>query len=314
MDKSLQPNQARGGTELMADRINTLPPELLSRFQIIHSRVRELDPTKKRILVLHDLPGDPEVEHLKNGGWAKFDTLVFVSHWQQHMYNAYLGVPYGTGVVMQNAITPFVHPDEAWRYWPQDDSNQDDVIRLMYFSTPHRGLELLLPSYDKLYKKYGDKIELNVFSSFDLYGWNVRDEPYMGLFEKLKAHPGINYSKSVSNEVIRAELDRSHILAYPSIWQETSCLVLIEAMCAGLTCVHSSLGALPETAMGHTYMYDYTEDTVDHIERFTSTLEDAIEDVSNGITMTNERKDFLNECYSWNNRSLEWQSLLTSLL
>jgi hypothetical protein len=52
----------RGGTELMADRINSLPPELLSRFQIIHSRVRELDPNKKKIYVLHDLPGDPEVE------------------------------------------------------------------------------------------------------------------------------------------------------------------------------------------------------------------------------------------------------------
>lgn len=287
----------------MADRINSLPPELLSPYQIIHSRVREIDSNKKKIYVLHDLPGDPEVQHLQNGGWKRFDKLVFVSHWQQQMYNAYLGVPYEAGIVLQNAITPI-----------EKHKKPTDKIRLMYFSTPHRGLELLYPVYDNLYKEFGDRIELNVFSSFDLYGWDVRDKPYEPLFEKLKAHPGINYSKSVPNEVIREELKRSHILAYPSIWQETSCLVMIEAMCAGLVCVHSSLAALPETAMGCTYMYGYTENHAHHAARFEANLRDAIEDVMDGSEMTEDRVDFLNETYSWENRQWQWKELLTSLL
>lgn len=290
----------------MADRINSLPPELLSKFQIIHSRVKFLDTRKKRIYVLHDLAGDPEVEHLKNGGWQNFDKLVFVSHWQQQMYNAYLGVPFSAGTVLKNAIEPFV--DNAQK--------PDDKIRLMYFSTPHRGLELLYHAYDNyLYKKYGDKIELNVFSSFNLYGWEARDKPYEPLFEKLRQHPGINYSKAVSNEVIRDELKRSHILAYPSIWQETSCLVLIEAMCAGLTCVHSSLAALPETALGSTYMYDYTENVQDHLQRFTETLDDAIHDrLTGSAELDQNRVEFLNDYYSWQSRKEEWKYLLTSLL
>ena len=294
---------ARGGTELMADRINSLPPELLSHFQIIHSRVRELDSAKKKILVLHDLAGDPEVQHLRNDGWKKFDKLVFVSHWQQQMYNAYLGVPFDAGVVLQNAIEPIdIHLKKA------------DKVRLMYFSTPHRGLELLYPSFNHLYKKYGDKIELNVFSSFNLYGWEERDKQYESVFKLLKAHPGINYSKAVSNETIREELKRSHILAYPSIWQETSCLVLIEAMCAGLTCVHSSLAALPETALGCTYMYDYTENQITHMQRFTQTLDEAIQDVADDMSMSEDRIEFVNETYSWHNRKLQWENLLTSLL
>jgi glycosyltransferase involved in cell wall biosynthesis len=296
-------NTAKGGTELMADRINSLPPELLSKFQIIHSRVRELDPTKKKIYVLHDLAGDPEVQHLKNDGWKKFDKLVFVSHWQQQMYNAYLGVPFDAGVVLQNAIEPIVPHEKPL-----------DKIRLVYFSTPHRGLELLYPSFNHLYKKYGDKIELNVFSSFDLYGWEERDKQYESVFKLLKEHPGINYSKSVSNEKIREELKRSHILAYPSIWQETSCLVLIEAMCAGLTAVHSSLAALPETSMGCTYMYDYTENQLVHMQRFTQTLEEAIMDTSDRMSVSEDRVEFLNETYSWYNRKLQWENLLTSLL
>ena len=298
----------------MADRINSLPPELLSRFQIIHSRVRELDPNKKKIYVLHDLAGDPEVQHLKNGGWRNFDKLVFVSHWQQQMYNLYLGVPFDAGIVLQNAITPFIHPEDSDRYWPQDDAKKStDKVRLMYFSTPHRGLELLYPVFDNLYKEFGDKIELNVFSSFDLYGWDVRDKPYEPLFEKLKSHPGINYSKSVPNEKIREELTRSHILAYPSIWQETSCLVMIEAMCAGLVCVHSSLAALPETAMGCTYMYGYTEDINTHMMRFQANLRDAIVDVLDGAEVSQDRVEFINSTYSWETRKWQWEELLTSL-
>ncbi len=293
----------RGGTELMADRINSLPPELLSHFQIIHSRVRELDPNKKKIYVLHDLPGDPEAEHLRNGGWKRFDKLVFVSHWQQQMFNAYLGVPFDAGVVLKNAIEPF-----------PEHKKPEDKVRLMYFSTPHRGLELVYPAFDKMYKRFGDKIELNVFSSFDLYGWEARDEPYKQLFEKLSKHPGVNYSKSVPNSKIREELMRSHILAYPSIWQETSCLVLIEAMCAGLTCVHSSLAALPETSMGCTYMYDYTEKPDVHLSRFEHTLEGAIEDVLYGFEVSPERVQFLNATYEWAWRYDEWKNLLTSLL
>lgn len=296
-------NAPRGGTELMADRINSLPPELLSKFQIIHSRVRELDSSKKKIYVLHDLAGDPEVAHLANDGWKRFDKLVFVSHWQQQMYNAYLGVPFGAGVVLQNAINPIeVHEKPT------------DKIRLMYFSTPHRGLELLYPAFDHLYEKWGDKIELNVFSSFGLYGWEDRDKPYEKLFDTLKSHKGINYSKAVSNERIREELKRSHILAYPSIWQETSCLVLIEAMCAGLTCVHSSLAALPETAVGSTYMYDYTENKQDHLNRFYDVLDEAVENVDMGYGTSDAKVEFFNEFYSWDYRRHQWETLLTSLL
>lgn len=288
----------------MAERIErALPPDLLSNYQIIHSRVRELDDTKKKVYVLHDLPGDPEVSHLRNCGWQKFDKLVFVSHWQQQMYNVYLGVPYSAGIVLQNAVYPFTRK-----------AKPTDKVRLMYFSTPHRGLSLLYPVYDKLYREFGDQIELNVFSSFDLYGWEARDKEFEPLFEKLKAHPGINYSKSVPNVVIREELHRSHILAYPSIWQETSCLVLIESMCAGLTCVHSSLAALPETAMGCTYMYQYTQNNSMHEAVFEMRLRNAIVDTLDGYEVADERLEFINETYGWHNRMYEWEDLLTSLL
>ena len=52
-------------------------------------------------------------------------------------------------------------------------------------------------------------------------------------------------------------------MRYPNTFKETSCLCLIEAMSAGCVCVHSSLGALPDTSNGLTCMYEYTPDKLE---------------------------------------------------
>jgi UDP-glucose:(glucosyl)LPS alpha-1,2-glucosyltransferase len=305
----LSSKKARGGTELMADRINTLPADLLSQFQIVHSRIpEELDQTKKKILVLHDLVGDPMYDQLRDGGWKMFDKLVFVSYWQKQQFQDYLGIPSSASVVLKNAIMPV-----------EDHKKPDDKVRLIYFSTPHRGLDILYSVFKPLAKEF-DNIELNVFSSFNIYNWPERDRPYLGLFDKLRGHAAINYYKSVSNERIREELKNNHILAYPSIWQETSCLVLMEAMSAGLLCVHSSLAALPETAMNLTMMYEYHEDPQKHAEIFYSQLRAAIIAYSNPNTRAqikgnlNTQRLLANSVYDWNGRNRQWQHLLKSLL
>ena len=84
------------------------------------------------------------------------------------------------------------------------------------------------------------------------------DSYYQQLFTKIKNHPNMTYHSSVPNKVIRESLQNSHIFVYPSTYQETSCLCLIEAMSAGCICIHSSLGALPETSNNLTNMYPYS--------------------------------------------------------
>ena len=298
--------KAMGGTELMAHRIEEmLGPDLLSQVQITHSRVRELDDTKKKILVLHDLAGDPEVQHLKNGGWQKFDLLVFVSHWQKQMYEIQLGIPPSAGVVLQNSIEPI-----------EQHEKPNDKTTLIYYSTPHRGLNLLYPVYNKLYEEFSSSIELKVYSSFDLYGWPQRDEPYKELFDALENHPGIQYSKSVSNGIIREELKKSHIFAYPSTWSETSCLCLIEAMSAGLIPVHSSLGALPETSMGLSMMYDYVEDPNQHAGTFYNTLRTTIQNINDPYMkqLTTLRKHSADAIYNTQRQGMRWKALVNNLL
>lgn len=298
---------AMGGTEIMKYALrDSLPQELLDEFQIFVSRVEDpMDETKVRIYWLQDLPGDPASEHLKNGGWEKFNRLVFSSNWQMQAYINYYGIPYSKCIVMQNAIVPI----------PDHSKPKDGPIRLAYWSTPHRGLNILIPVFDKLCEKY-DNIELDVYSSFKLYGWGERDEQFKPLFDLCENHPKINYHGAIPNEDLRKKLENTHILAYPSIWSETSCMTLMEAMSAGLLCVHSNLAALYETAANWTTMYQFQEDPNVHAGVFYNYLDYAIEDYWSESTQSRiaSQQAYANVYYNWNIRKLQWEHLLTSLL
>jgi len=253
VDTNLSRN-ARGGTEMMRERLlNNVPQELLQNFAIHFSRPREMHRDVKNIFYCHDLVMDPENKILKDGGWRKFDHFVFVSYWQRDQYVSAYGIPYSRCTVIPNAIELEYTPIQK----------RTDQIRFIYHTTPHRGLELVYPIFDALSKQF-DNIHLDVYSSFKIYGWEQRDKSYEQLFEKLKAHPKITYHGSKSNDEVLAALKESHIFLYPSIWQETSCIAMIEAIRSGVLVIHPSYAALPETSSSATLMYEYTEDVHEH--------------------------------------------------
>jgi len=239
---------------MMRERLlNNVPQELLQNFAIHFSRPREMHRDVKNIFYCHDLVMDPENKILKDGGWRKFDHFVFVSYWQRDQYVSAYGIPYSRCTVIPNAIELEYTPIQK----------RTDQIRFIYHTTPHRGLELVYPIFDALSKQF-DNIHLDVYSSFKIYGWEQRDKPYEQLFEKLKAHPKITYHGSKSNDEVLAALKESHIFLYPSIWQETSCIAMIEAIRSGVLVIHPSYAALPETSSSATLMYEYTEDVHEH--------------------------------------------------
>lgn len=295
-------SNAMGGTELMALKmIEHIPSELLKNYHIIHSRVRG-EIGDNAILVLHDLPGDPEFEHLKSGGYNKFKKLVFVSNWQMQQFIAYYGIPWHKCCVIQNAIEPI-----------QDVSFEKPLekIRIIYHTTPHRGLDILVNSFIKL-ANYDPNIILDVYSSYKIYGWEERDQQFAELFNLCKDHPQINYHGTVSNDKVREALKHAHIFAYPSKWPETSCISLIEAMSAGLLCVHSNLACLPETSSNWTNMYQFQQTDRDHANVFIYELDKAITMVRNNATINRQynQKQYTDMFYNWNLRSLQWQAFL----
>lgn len=310
---------SNGGTEIMARRVASLDKKLLKDFQIVVSRLEHpLDETKIRIYYCHDLP-EKSNEHLANGGWRNFHKIVFVSNWQMQRYIDHYNIPWSKCIVMQNAIDPIEWNDEKWTPDISMETGKGiEKIRLIYHSTPHRGLEILVPVFQKLCEKH-DNLELDVFSSFDLYGWSDRDIAHKDLFDACRADPKINYHGTKPNKEVRETLADTHIFAYPSMWPETSCLALMEAMSAGCICVHSNYAALPETSANWTHMYHFHEDKQEHAKIFYTVLAGAIEDIKSNaegvLGRLKTQKSYCDIFYSWNpNRHVQWQALLHMLL
>ena len=301
-------SQARGGTELIAEgMIKYVDPDLLKKYQIIHSRVRNLDPNKKRIFVAHDLPGDPESNFLANGGFNQFEKLVFVSNWQMQKYIEYYSIPWYKCAVINNAIDPLGFRN------PKDEN---DPIKLVYHTTPHRGLDILSQVFDKI-SEQDKNVTLDVYSSFSLYGWKEQDEHFKSIFDALKANPAITYHGAIPHEELIEKLPTYDIFAYPSTWPETSCISLLEAMSAGLICVHSNYAALFETSMGLTEMYQYQDNKRDHAKIFGSTLLKVIDVFRGAPEMIEDATLFqstiINAKHSWSYIASRWNDLLRNI-
>lgn len=296
---------ANGGTEMMKHGLEQrLDPKLLDFFHITASRYRGAMPGKIELYWLHDLPGDPESAHIANGGWNQFEKLIFVSHWQFQAYQQHYGLPWYKCLVLQNAIDPIDVGEKS-----------KDKIKIIYNTTPHRGLEIVVPVFVKLAEKY-KHIELDVFSSFKAYGWDERDKPYEELFQLCKDHPQINYHGYQPNKVVRKALSEAHIQAYPSIWMETSCMSLMEAMSAKCLCIHPNYAALPETAANWTWMYQWVQDKRDHANALYSHLVAAVENYWSEDVQTRVagQKSYADVFYNWKMRQQQWDAFLKGIL
>lgn len=301
---------ANGGTEIAKRKLACIiDPSLLKHFQIISSRVRELDESKIRVLWQHDLSQDPESAKLRDKSFQeKFHKFVYISNWQMNQYQLYHGLPYDTkSIVLESAIEP---ADSMLRY-----KHDDGKIHLVYTSTPQRGLDILVSVFQYLADKYDD-IHLDVFSSFKIYGWEDADKQYEPLYDQIRNHPQMTYHGFVPNEELKSHLNSCDIFAYPSIWMETSCRAMLEAMSAQLVCVHPNYGALAETSGSLNVMYQGTMDKVEHANIFASHLEAAIQFVRDKKheDMVRFNKVYVDSRYNLDRIKRQWEGMLTELL
>jgi len=300
---------SHGGTEQMVEGlISRLNPEFHDKFQIIPSRVRELHDDRLRIYWVHDLPMDSETKHLQDpNSRNRFHKIVYCGNWQMNAYQMLLGVPQTQQFcVIDTAIDPFPAINKP-------DPKKE--IRLIYTSTPQRGLNILVPVFEELAKKHPNII-LDVFSSYAIYGWSEADAQFEELFERCRNHPQINYHGFASNETVRQHVANAHIFAYPSIWMECNSRSLIEAMSSGCVCVHPNFAGLTDTSGGLTLQYQWDNDQNKHAGLFYNLLDDTINRLQNDNMMPylNFVKTYADFRFNWDRVSSQWNALCQSLV
>lgn len=172
---------------------------------------------------------------------AALNGMLCVSEWQRQTFCRASGFPAERMYVLGNGVC-LDHFTGLEERAPK---------RLMYSSTPFRGLELLAKIFPRISAVH-QEAELHVFSGYDVYaGAMGAHDPRIAQFEAisrlLRAVPRCFLHGNVVQSQLAREYLRSSVFAYPNTFEETSCIVAMEAQAAGCVIVTSKKGALPET-------------------------------------------------------------------
>jgi glycosyltransferase involved in cell wall biosynthesis len=169
------------------------------------------------------------------------DGLLAVSEWQKTRICEESGFPRSKAFVIKNGV----HLEYFKRSSPRTRK------RLIYSSTPYRGLKFVPELYKKILLRHPDA-ELHVFSGYDVYGGekNFPEEvkrEFLQIKSELEQCANCFLHGNVTQEKLAEEFLKSAILFYPNIFEETSCITVLEAQAAGVIPVTSTFGALVET-------------------------------------------------------------------
>lgn len=299
------PTQPKGGTEILVDALKKNLDFTGVNLIVSICRPELIVPGKKNVL-LQELSYDQEnVQGMRSPSFVDaIDCFVYDSHWCYEKFRQKFNTPPWKSVVIKNATTAFdIKPKPKGK------------LKLIYTSTPWRGLHVLLKAFRLLNRS---DIELDVYSSTVIYGpafsRSVAGQ-FDQLFEELEKTPGINVKGYAPNQEVRAALENAHIFAYPSTFEETSCIAAIEAMCAGCQAIVTNYGALFETCGEYADFIGYDNNYDRLAKNYAIVLNRAIDHYWSPKNQKRlaEQSIFYNKNWTWQKRFPEWQTLLNKI-
>ena len=298
----------KGGTEILKEQLLAqLPEESLEGINLIGSICNPslIKEDKINVLWQHLSYDQPNVQYMRDRKFVdSIDYFIYVSHWQYNKFREVYKIPEYKSFVIKNATHKF----------DIIEKQKDNKIKLLYTSTPWRGLAILIKAIEILNKTRND-FEVDIYSSTKIYGSafeeNEKDR-FEALFDKCKNTPNVNYHGYTFNGEIRRAVENAHLYVYPSIFEETSCLAVIEAMSAGCHVVTTNYGALPETCGEFATMIEFDSSGQNLIERYAETLNSVIDNYKNNLYKDDLEMQikYYNKNYSWETRIQEWKNFL----
>lgn len=177
--------------------------------------------------------------------------------------------------------------------------NETDKVKIIYTSHPSRGLEILCESL----KYIKEDFELNIFS--DIFPETLEDD---NLFKQIEKDKRVNFFGKTPRKIVRKYFSDSHIFAYPSIFLETFCISLTEAVSAECLPVYPNFGALSETINNFGICYEYEKNKNTHIKTFAKGLNDAIFQIKNKKNNFKNQAQIIEKKYSWQKFEKNWET------
>ena len=170
---------------------------------------------------------------------SEFNGMVFVSEWQKNL-NASLVPPTTKACVIGNGIAPGFH--DLFAKAPVLAAKSMPPVAV-YAGSSKRGL-LLLPEIIPLIHAAHPEIQFEIYA--DTIVANNEDEN-RSMREKLAKLPGVTHVGAVDQKTLPERFARATYLLSPNAYPETFCIVMAEAMAAGLRIITTARAAIPET-------------------------------------------------------------------
>ena len=298
----------KGGTELQLEFLNKyVKKELLDQVQICTSVPGKapIDPNKVNILWQKNSWDQPNLyPWFKNkANHHKYDWYVFNSHWNYEKFRMMFGLPCHKCLVIKNGI------EKIRKAKPYE---QNKPIKIIHQNTPWRGLSVLLGAMQLVKNPL---ISLDVYSSTEIYGkqfYEQNDHNYTALYKQARELPNVNYIGYKPNEYIRENIHNYNMYVYPSIFEETSCISLLEAMAAGLYCITTNYGALFETGAEFPMYIPYDINYRNLSEKFAYGIDAAaitLHDPAIHRHLEDQSK-YVNNYYNWTKQATSWVRFL----
>ena len=223
------------------------------------------------------------------------DYLCCVSQWHQETLTKASGFPIEKTIIFRNGINQKLF----------NKSTTKISKRLIYSSTPYRGLKYLPEIYKSLLKIHPDS-SLHICSGYQVYA-GAGEYPIEALIEydqiisELKDLSGVKIIGNIKQDQLAEEFLQARILSYPNTFEETSCITVLEAQAAGCIPVTSKKGALPETVGNSGVCIPGSPGTPGYNTDFIKAIDD--------IFRSNERATSLEEACKLKSQKSDWDHI-----
>lgn len=213
---------------------------------------------KLKLLWVHDVNVGPPTADMER--WLLwFDRVLCLSEWHKGFFlSCYPTLHPDRVLVTRNGIDParFDARQSGDLRLAMGEQVRKTGNRLVYSSSPNRGLDLLLALMPEIRKHVPDA-HLDIFYGFEAWETFARmrgDRAELDAIEGFKrmisdaerAGYATFHGRVPQSKLARAFME-AKVWAYPTSFLETSCITAMEAQAAGCIPVTSKIAALPET-------------------------------------------------------------------
>lgn len=251
---------------------------------------------KKRIIWLHDVP---DQDGFPEDSLVNIDKIMVLSNYHKSLLPKH--IPEEKIFVSANGINIADFNVIAER----------NPKRMIYTSSYDRGLQHLLVMWADI-KKAVPQAELHIF-----YGWNtydamvakgVRSPDFKIAMTQLMKQKGVFEHGRIGHKQLAKEFAKSGVYAYPSHFEEISCISAMKAQASGCVPVVTDYAALSETVK-YGFKIEGRSGSFPTDENFKTTLIDILND---SVKQEEIRKEMLSNKnqWGWNKVAEQWVNQL----